>query len=91
MVLEVTVSVREGYVPRIFGNKVLKEIFGPGRERERERERERQKELQNKEVHNLHFSPKGQHNETNKSEVSGIWSNRGVYRNSVKILVDAPN
>jgi cytochrome oxidase Cu insertion factor (SCO1/SenC/PrrC family) len=75
---------------------MLKGIFGPERDREREggrgRERERgTKEMQDEEVHNLYFSPKGQHNETNKSTVSGIWNNRGVYRNSVKILVGVPN
>jgi len=63
-----------------------------GRERERERGRGKgTKELQNEEVHNLYFSPKGQHNKTNKITVSGIWSNRGVYRNSVKILVGTSN
>jgi hypothetical protein len=78
---------------------MLKGIFGPERERERERESEREserarggtKELQNEEVHNLYFSPNDQHNKTNKSTVSGIWSNCGVCRNSVNILVAIHN
>jgi len=71
------VSVREDYKLRIFGNKVLKRIFGPERdketERERGRERQRNCKLKKSIIYTIHR--RASIKNPSKSALSGIWSN----------------